>query len=273
MAGSSIYGSQQEWYHYVNKGLPGEGIMMSFCRIAVIGILVALIMFGFGGQFSQGAVAPGKVLLTFDDGPNPEYTGQILSILQEYDIKAVFFVVGQEVEKYPELVQQVHQAGHIIGNHTYTHQSLRNLNQEQLREEITKTDQLIFAITGQSPAYVRPPRGMYGKRALFCLTQLDKLPVMWDYGLEKEGIHTARGLVDNILNRMRRAPRGKDGFILLLHDGDPSGRHDRSLTVEALPMLIQDLRAQGYEFIESTSQKGRDFVDRYAELHPKTGTN
>lgn len=245
--------------------------MLAHFRIAVIGAVLVLFIFGFGGQSSHGAVASGKVLLTFDDGPNPEYTGLILSVLQEFDIKAVFFVVGEEVEKYPDLLQQVHQAGHIIGNHTYTHQTLRDMSQEQLREEITRTDRLIRSITGETPAYVRPPRGVYEQREYFYLTQLDKLPLMWDFGLEKADIHSARGLVDHILERMLKAPGSENEFILLLHDGDPSGQYDRSLTVEALPMLIQDLLESGYEFIDPTSREGRNFIDCYGELHPKTG--
>ncbi|EKD82177.1 MAG: chitin deacetylase, partial [uncultured bacterium] len=100
-----------------------------------------------------------KIVLTFDDGPHPRTTPKVLEILRQRNIKAIFFVLGLQAAKYPALVKQIHDEGHLIGNHSYSHKNLAQLSEEGLRGELNRTSRLIESITGSKPAYLRPPYG------------------------------------------------------------------------------------------------------------------
>lgn len=196
---------------------------------------------------SSGSNYPaGSVILTFDDGPNPKYTPHILQTLKESDIKAIFFVVGQEAFENPEILAEINNHNHLIGNHTYSHNSITTLSDQELIEEIKLTADLIKDITGQNPVYFRPPRGQYNRDQLYTIRDMGYIPVKWDACLEKRSINNPEQLVDHLINRIKRTPNP----VLLLHDGDPSNRHDRTSTVQALPILIENLQEKGYIFAD-----------------------
>ncbi|MCG8400841.1 MAG: polysaccharide deacetylase family protein [Firmicutes bacterium] len=205
-------------------------------------IVIISLMFTSGWNFPP----PGRVLLTFDDGPHPVYTPQVLQVLQNNGVKAVFFVVGSEIERYPDLLAEINRHGHLIGNHTYTHRDITSLTPGELREEINRTGQLITDITGQQPIYFRPPRGRIAAESLATIQQMNLVTVMWDAGLERRGVTDSAKLVNSLRKRIRHEPDP----VLLLHDGDLSGRHDRTPTVKALPLLINELQARGYGFAD-----------------------
>ena len=98
-----------------------------------------------------------KVALTFDDGPNPDHTETLLEGLKERNVKATFFLLGAECEKYPEIVKKIHADGHLIGVHSYEHVNLSNLTDQAAMEQVDKTDQIIFGLTGEHAQYIRPP--------------------------------------------------------------------------------------------------------------------
>ena len=100
-----------------------------------------------------------KIALTFDDGPHPYYTEQLLDGLKEREVRATFFVMGKNVEQYPELVERMSEEGHLVGNHTYSHMQLSQSNEDAFREELVKTNEMIEKLTGQEVQYVRPPYG------------------------------------------------------------------------------------------------------------------
>ena len=104
-----------------------------------------------------------KIALTFDDGPHPYYTEQLLKGLKERDAKATFFITGQNVEAYPEIVREIYEDDHLIGNHTYSHIQLTSSNAENFKKEIIKTNEVIKEVTGEDTIYVRPPYGSWNK--------------------------------------------------------------------------------------------------------------
>jgi peptidoglycan/xylan/chitin deacetylase (PgdA/CDA1 family) len=183
--------------------------------------------------------APAKyVFLTFDDGPDPKYTPQILEILQTFEAKATFFEVGQNVVKHPELTKQLHEQGHSVQNHTWSHPDLRKLSAASLASQITKTDQAIRAQTGYTPRCLRPPYGGVNRAVTQRTDSLDKVLRLWtvdSHDWERPGTAV---IVKRVLTGV------KDGSVVLMHDGGGN----RSQTVEALPTILKTLKTRGYSF-------------------------
>ena len=118
-----------------------------------------------------------RVALTFDDGPHPVYTEKLLDGLKERGVKATFFVTGEHAELHPEIIKRMHDEGHLIGNHTYSHIQLTDANREQFKEELIQTNEILHDITGDEVQYVRPPYGSWDKKFE---TDLNMFPVLWN---------------------------------------------------------------------------------------------
>ncbi len=175
------------------------------------------------------------VALTFDDGPHPRFTPQLLALLAQYHIKATFFVVGKQAERFPELVRAEVAAGHIIGNHTYHHIKLTHLSPTQVRAEWLACDDVVQAATGKRPTLCRPPGGDYNDAVITAAMNCNLTTVLWtddpsDYA-RPGTIVIARRTLDTV----------KNGAIILLHDGVQQ-------TVDALPHIIDNLRRRGFSF-------------------------
>ncbi|MBM7854805.1 peptidoglycan/xylan/chitin deacetylase (PgdA/CDA1 family) [Desulfohalotomaculum tongense] len=228
--------------------------------------LIILVMMAF--LFTAATAAdtlPKAVLLTFDDGPDPRCTPDILDILAEHKIKGIFFVTGKACRRHPELLQRIADEGHVLANHTFSHKVIKGMDEEQIINEITSTQKIIYKLTNQSAKYFRPPTGAYGKREALILNELGQEVLMWDLGLEKRNIKTAGGQVDNLISRIgiRRE------LIILMHDGAPFNRHNRNTTVKALPGLIKKLQKQGFSFVDPSSAEGKEFIEEYIKRNPK----
>lgn len=174
-----------------------------------------------------------KVALTFDDGPNADYTGKLLKGLKERGVCATFFLLGTEVEKYPKLVKQIYEEGHMIGTHSYQHVNLCNLTDEAAVEQIVKTNTLLEEITGKVPLFIRPPFGCW-KKDLDYETMM--IEVLWD--IDPKDWCTANTSV--IVNRVLKEV--EDGDIILLHDASQS-------SVDAALQVIDSLQKEGYLFV------------------------
>ena len=118
----------------------------------------------------------GKIALTFDDGPHPVYTRQLLDGLKERHIRATFFVMGENAELYPELIRQMQEDGHLIGNHTYSHMQLTKGKEESFKQELRITSSIIEKLTGEGTEFVRPPYGTWEKKFE---QELNMFPVLW----------------------------------------------------------------------------------------------
>ncbi|HBE57637.1 MAG TPA: polysaccharide deacetylase family protein [Cyanobacteria bacterium UBA11149] len=195
-----------------------------------------------GKILEEVQVKPGNkvVALTFDDGPWPETTVQILNILKKNNVKATFFVVGRNVSNYPQLMGQIVVDGHEVGNHTWSHQ-YHHHSPVSAASEIDKTSDVIYKTTGVKTSIFRPPGGFLNNGLVASAKQKKNAVIMWsaDSSDWRGKNLTVQRLADNVLNATQ------PGGIVLMHDGGG----DRSHTVQALPQLIAKLRGQGYKFV------------------------
>lgn len=174
-----------------------------------------------------------KIAITFDDGPHPYYTEQLLDGLKERGVKATFFVTGMHAEQYPEVIQRMSEEGHLIGNHTYSHLQLSNGNSEVFKEELIRTNEAIEQLTGQEVQYVRPPYGTWDKKFE---KELNMFPVLWTVDPLDWCSDNVSGIVQKVISKV------KENAIILMHDEYKS-------TVTAALQIIDELREQGYEFV------------------------
>ena len=186
-----------------------------------------------------GASAEKRVALTFDDGPHPRYTAQILDILEEYGAKATFFTVGSNAKAYPELISRAVAQGHEIGSHTYHHYHVNQMNEALLREEILSTNQLLEKITGRRVRLFRPPEGVCSKSLGGICEQEGMTIVLWSVDT-RDWAHTP---IDEICDNVKENVR--NGSIILMHDF--IGKN--SPTPNALRRIIPMLSELGYEFV------------------------
>lgn len=174
-----------------------------------------------------------QVALTFDDGPNPYYTEPLLSGLSERGVKATFFLLGKEVEKHPEIVEEIQKQGHMIGNHSYQHEQLSRLSDEAACMQVSRTNELIHEITGEYPLYLRPPYGDW-KDGLDCDTAM--IEVLWDVDPRDWATSDARRVAERVVDKVQ------DGDIILMHDASES-------SVKAALEVVDRLREEGYRFV------------------------
>lgn len=174
-----------------------------------------------------------KIAITFDDGPHPYYTEQLLDGLKERGAKATFFVMGKQAEVYPELVLRMHEEGHLVGNHTYSHMQLRSGALDEFKEELIKTNEIISGITGEEVIFVRPPYGTWEKSLE---AELNMFPVLWTIDPLDWCSANADGVTRKVLTKAR------ENAIILMHDSYAS-------TVTAALRVVDELQEQGYEFV------------------------
>lgn len=223
-------------------------------------ILAALAFFGLllyacsapssqilGPTLVRGPSEGHRVALTFDDGPAHPYTSQILDILRDRHVPATFFVCGKNVERYPEIVRRIHAEGHTLGNHTFSHPFLYFKSPARMAEEIDRTQTAIERVTGQRPLLFRPPYGARWFGLFRVLRERGFAAVQWsapsfDWAKKKRAADVAR-----ITSR-----RLSSGAVILMHDGrEPRapGKVDASITVTALPLIIEEARRKGLHFV------------------------
>lgn len=184
-------------------------------------------------------VAPGKIALTFDDGPNGRTTEELLDILAAANVPATFFLIGDFARRQPSLARAIHAAGHTIGNHTETHPNLFWLSPAQVREELIRCQQSIEDAIGAPATLFRPPFGIRRPDTLTTARSLGLSPVLWNVTCYDWRVQSADHLLGHAQRQMRRNERGNHGSILLLHDGGHRGLNaDRSHTLEATRRLV-----------------------------------
>ena len=188
----------------------------------------------------------GKVALTFDDGPGV-YTQAILNTLKQYDVKATFFMIGQNAESHPDLVKLVNKEGHVIGNHTYDHQQLSKFSYEKQMSEIKSTnDVLTNIIPSLNVHWFRPPYGDYNDDTVKVLDNLGMSMVLWNVDPRDWSGRSADEIADSVISNT------KDGSIVLMHDGVANSVE----TAKALPAIIQGLKDKGFQLVTVSELKG-----------------
>lgn len=174
-----------------------------------------------------------KIAITFDDGPHPYYTQQLLDGLKERDVKATFFVTGEHAQLHPEIIKRMYEEGHLIGNHTYSHIQLKESNREEFKEQLIKTNEILSDITGKEVQYVRPPYGTWDKKFE---TELNMFPVLWTVDPLDWCSKNADCIVEKIVKKI------EENDIILMHD-----YYDTSVT--AALKAIDELLEEGYTFV------------------------
>lgn len=181
------------------------------------------------------------VALTFDDGPDPKYTPEVLQVLAEYGDHGTFFLIGKKVAHYPKIVRETVVLGNELGNHTFTHRRLKHMNTAEFEKEITRTNDAIEEVTGHATQSFRPPRGYYDEPTILTAHRLGFPVIMWswdedtrdwqDPGVDK--------IVSSVLNHLH------PGDIILFHDGTGHSQQ----TVTALRIILPKLHELGYRSV------------------------
>lgn len=196
------------------------------------------------GYFPDAIKTEKKIIaLSFDDGPNPPYTNELLDILARHNVLATFFMPAKNIEKYPELTRQILAAGHVIANHSYSHKFSNNYKTLSFEAEITKAQELIEKVTGKRPALYRPP-WLFKQPWLLNNLQRHKLtPVSGFFASNYEIWHASASRIASDALRVVRP-----GRILIFHDGFDTKGGARAGSVGAIDIIIPELKKQAYEF-------------------------
>ncbi|MFI5106924.1 MAG: polysaccharide deacetylase family protein, partial [Terriglobales bacterium] len=181
--------------------------------------------------------------LTFDDGPNDPHTLRLLEVLAEHKVHATFFLIGRYVKQRPDIARAIAQAGHAIGNHTFSHPNLIFASARQTRAELQKCEQALYDAVGQHSRLFRPPFGGRRPGTLPVARGLGLEPVMWNV----TGWDWSGKPAEYVEQKVHKQIRGGD--VILLHDGSHAEfGADRSQTVLATDRLIARHKAEGYDF-------------------------
>ena len=213
--------------------------------------------------------SPNKIAITFDDGPDPQWTPKILDVLKQKDAKATFFLIGLEAEKNPGITKRIYAEGHEIGNHTFTHPDISNISKRYFEVELNLTETFFGGKLGVKPVLFRPPYSI--DQEPDTADQVRPLELSQDMGFITVGDkidpndwrdnprRTADQIVQDVMaNLPPCSPSNlKCGNIVLLHDGGG----DRGETIKALPVIIDQLRAKGYELVPVSSLLGKTRAD------------
>ena len=195
---------------------------------------------------------PGKIALTFDDGPDPQWTPQILKILKAENIKATFFVTGEKAIGQPGLLRRMVREGHDIGNHTYSHPDLSHTSPDWVRVELNSTQRIVQAYTGRSMRLFRAP--FFGDAEPTTDNEIEPALLAQKMGYTNVGLHVdsedwqrpgVNAIIKNVMDGVHSDDADYSGQVVLMHDAGG----ERSETIAALPQVIHKLRAEGYSFV------------------------
>jgi len=189
--------------------------------------------------YNSNANNENKIAITFDDGPHPRLTNKILDVLDKYDIKATFFVIGVNVDNYPKPLIRAIKDGHEIGNHTNSHCILKSMEMKKIEDEINLCKRKIFDLTGYNVSILRPPCGLYDQSLVSLAKKNNDKIILWNIDTHDWAHMSSKDIVNNVVNNVT------GGDIILFHDYI-SGEGN---TVEALEKLIPILKNKGYEFV------------------------
>ena len=179
-----------------------------------------------------------QIAISFDAAWGNDDTQMLIDILKEYNVPATFFVVGSWVDKYPESVKALSDAGHQVQNHSNTHPHMPQLSKQQMRDELESCNSKIKAITGVCPTLLRPPYGDYDNALIETVDSINMKTIQWSVDSLDWKDYGADNIVKTVLNHKNL----KDGAIILMHNG-------AKYTKDALPRIIEGLKEKGYEIV------------------------
>lgn len=202
------------------------------------------------GKTLSSSRHPDEVALTYDDGPSPVHTPALLDVLEKYNTKATFFLMGEHVQRHPQLARRVAAAGHTIGNHTYTHPKLMFCSAARAQRELELCQQIIFDTTGVTPRVFRPPFGGRRPVVLRLARAMGLEPVTWNVTAKDWQPIDAQRILANMDADIQRNRAKGVGSNILLHDAShldgPSATASRAASVQATEALLQ---RKGWKFV------------------------
>ena len=207
----------------------------------------------YGPTFAGGERGSKQIYLTYDDGPNDPHTLKLLEVLAKHSVRATFFMIGRYVRQRPDIARAVAQAGHVIGNHTFTHPLLIFKSAEQTRTQLTDCHRALEDTIGKHSNLFRPPFGGRRPATLRIASDLGLQTVMWNVTGYDWNAPPAAVIEQKVVRQIR------GGDVILLHDGGHRAMGaDRAQTVIATENLILRFRDQGYEFVTVPETTGRE---------------
>ncbi len=203
----------------------------------------------FGRSLIAGNDAA-EVALTYDDGPNDPYTGQLMDVLARHHVRATFFVIGRYVRQKPQIVRALHHAGHLIGCHTMTHPKLMYMSRQRIRAEIADATALIEDTIGDRVRFFRPPFGARNPSVFHVATQLRLTPVLWNVTSWDWNAKSAAEIELRLQRGIERNQRRHRGSNVLMHDGGHLEMgSDRRRTVTATANLLAAASSRDIRFV------------------------
>lgn len=202
---------------------------------------------GFSSNVEAKQVEPSKapikkVALTFDDGPDKKYTNKILDILKEKGVPATFFVVGKQVKLYPDTMKRIYKEGHAIANHSWDHKNFTKLSNDQMKQQIAKTDRAIKEAVGTNTAWFRAPYGAKNKQVKSIISKTGNTEIGWTIDTRDWAGTSKKEMMANVKKNLK-----PNGIILMHSFGGKGGKLDN--TVEFLPELIDYLIEHNYTLV------------------------
>jgi peptidoglycan-N-acetylglucosamine deacetylase len=198
----------------------------------------------YGKTFTGLPRGSRQLALTYDDGPNDPHTLRLLEVLAKHNVHATFFLIGSYIQQQPQIARELVQAGHVVGNHTFTHPLLIFKSESEIRQELTRCRHALQDAIGKPSNLFRPPFGGRRPATLRVARQLGLEPVMWNVTGYDWNAPPAAAIERKVAKQIR------GGNVILLHDGGHKQMGaDRSQTVIATDHLITRYRAEGYEFV------------------------
>ena len=215
-------------------------------KAAASALLISAALSLFAAAEGDGGIVVSKidteekvVALTFDDGPHPRTTAEILDVLGEFGVRATFFNVGENAVKRPELTAREASEGHETGNHTFSHINVKSLSAEKVKKKLLDTGDAVLKATGSKPTLFRPPEGRIGEVGKRAAEELGYTVVLWSVDTRDWTHRTAEAIAKTVTDNV------KSGDVILCHDFISGESH----TAEALRIFIPKLLAEGYEFV------------------------
>lgn len=239
----------RSWYYdlthtkVIDKGIEYEADEEAFKEKSTFLTYYRYQEFAASNPKNVDADAP-MIALTFDDGPNSDYTKRILDVLNENYSRATFFVVGTNAELHTDTLKLISESGCEIGNHSYSHQNFTEIAAEEVESQIDMVNRAVKKATGEETTVIRPPYGAFNDDVL---AQLEKPAILWDMDTEDWDSRNAQKIADKVLSEV------KDGDIILMHDIYDS-------TAEAVEIIVPKLKEQGYQIVtvsELAQYKGK----------------
>ena len=216
------------------------------CVVATIAMTVSALFYpatsgaydGAGSVFRRSSDT-NKIALTFDDGPHPKYTEEILDLLREHGVKATFFVIGSNMEMFGKYAARAVREGHEIGNHTATHPHIKDMTYSDIVEELSRADDAVYSKTGKRTKLFRPPEGKCSPELQRACKDAGYSIILWSIDTVDWSGNPSENIVREVLENLR------GGDIILFHDYVSR----QNTTIDALRILIPKLKEMGYEFV------------------------